>query len=54
MIFRDQRSPPPVAEDNDGHVDDNDVEEEEDDHVDDSDVEEEEKDHDDDSDVGPF
>ena len=40
MIFRDQRSPPPVAEDNDGlgHVDDDDVEEEEEDHVDDSDV----------------
>ena len=36
MIFRDQRSPPPVAEDNDGHVDDDDVEEE--DHVDDIDI----------------
>ena len=38
MIFRDQRSPPPVAEDNDGlgHVDDDDVEEE--DHVHDIDI----------------
>ena len=54
MIFRDQRSPPPVAEDNDGHVDDNDVEEEEDDHVDDSDVEDDDGHVDDSGDVGPF